>query len=603
MSSQAFTAMTPITVSATTQWLTDLIILILQVFAHFTAGFMDGTMIVVRLIFRFFNWIIWACVNTSVYEKSFLKWILANVDYQMDDMDKYQLERAIQIWKWIFFAAVAYASVQTLRRDLILCYINGRRMTKQIKSQVLRLCVVDNVTQVLDSNGVLLGQMNYAITPEKAIPSSDRLPAERMSSLVECRNDEGMRVGYGFRVGLFICTATHVYDSTTWIVNPYDNSRVFHVKDSQLIQTANDVTRLKFKTMQMSFFGVKSARVSEPTRGSMVHIPDVVIQCGKATSYKTAGTIEGEYKCPNYPMAFMHTASTYPGISGAPVMSRNKVVGVHLGAHGVKSLNVAAAIHTLFNDLNEESALSTQAKMFIEYEDGPTNRKSRKTLEKPSWKQPEIQGKAWADYDSDEEINLEGVAPVKSSSTSDVEEVVVEDFRSGPMEVGASERSVTTSSPPIVETSSMLTLDSVSMKGCSSLVAVTSEKESSTENPSITQCLSKLKKLSQKSQIIPSRPRKQIQPESLLRSSTVEVQSQNPGLAEKIPKRHRRKRSKHQPSQNGSKQSSTPSQTTSTVDLEEKLLNLTSEISSIKSLLSQLQVASSTPSAPPTKQC
>jgi hypothetical protein len=525
-------------------------------------------------------------MNSEFYTESRVKWFFAKVGYEMRGDDAEVLSQAFYIWWNILCVYLWWKVTFYFYRTYFKCWIASFRMARKVATSVVNLCVTDNVTQILDSNGNLLGQLDYAIKPEKAIPSSDRLPSDRMSALVELRNLDGMRVGYGFRVGMYICTATHVRDAASWIVNPYNDKRAFSIHDSQLIQTAHDVTRIKFTDGQLSRLGVRSVCVSEPKNGSLVYVPDVVNSAGKPLSYRTAGAIQGEYDSEALPMSFLHTASTYPGVSGAPVMSRNKVVGVHIGAHRAKELNVAAAIHTLFTGHSEESSLSTQERMFSHYDELETNRKSRKTREKPTWKQPEIQGKPWADYESDEELFFETT-----------------DFRSGPEEVGASERSVITSSPVIRKSSSMSMLDSTSTKECSSSAVVISEKESSTRSLSTLRCLDQLQKISQRSQTIPSLPRKQTPTVSSLPSSTAEVQSQNPGLAEKKQRKRRRKRTKPQLSQSGLKQNIIGSPTSTTPGLDERLSNLSCEVSSLKSLLNQLLVASSTSSAPQIKQC
>jgi hypothetical protein len=375
-----------------------------------------------------------------------------------------------------------------------------------------------------------------AYIEEKAMTGSLVIPCDRVSFLVRIRDSAGFHLGYGFREGDSIYTATHVVTSSFMICNAYDSKRSVPTSVFTIKRKA-DVSKLTPKTPgAFSLLGVKSCRLGNPRRNGQVKIPLVKDIIGEVKTMAASGvTID---KLDNHPFGFSHTCSTYPGLSGSPIMYGSQVVGIHIGALVEQDINLGVDIKKLVVKHVEET-VSNLDDYIYDQDTFYTNRKGKyrnvvKVHDPNSGEWEEISEYSDHDYAFEPEVESDKV------------------FRKSSTEVGATKTCVSTSCPVSLGNGKESTTDTKN-QSTSSGIAISDVNQLRKEDL-MTQSLMESLRSSLKQEITSILQSHQIGRELNTPSPTVVEQSQNTVQTEVSKKRKRtRKRKTKSPSLNGVK--------------------------------------------------
>lgn len=211
-------------------------------------------------------------------------------------------------------------------------------------------------------------------------------PAVSVSGLVRFIDQYNNTMGMGSRVKIsgktYLLTATHVVrnlDDSCRLVC-LDNDRSVPMDRSWKLSasspsTSFDIMLIEIPDYVWASLGVKALSVRPLVAASAVFVTGVSPAGEVLTSSGTAN-----------PLAHFgyasHTASTFPGFSGTPLISKNCVMGVHTGASRDRMDNLATAIDILID--SKESPVSgkkwrrEEAEEEYELDDDADNRLVRK---------------------------------------------------------------------------------------------------------------------------------------------------------------------------------------------------------------------------------
>jgi hypothetical protein len=462
----------------------------------------------------------------------------------------------------------------------------------------LRLMKVNGQTKVIDTTsskeiGVI---KEMAVTPHKATPCN------KIKFLVNFYSDTYQLVGRGWRSGQYVYSALHVVSNSTYVANPYNVKTFIKISRGELeVDVHNDSARIKFDEAMFAALAIKSATVCRAKTAARITIPYVVTDGLKPVTYTSSGQIEAGRSDEHHKYGLLHTANTFPGLSGSPILLGSRVVGMHVAADPKLKLNIGVDLYNVIIQHDDETISSVESDIYPR-EPRFSNRKFADSYDEPKFK-----GKAWADYSDSED---------EGSDTDYLNES--EDFQPSPTQARAGavkscqaslECTSTTTTASVINTSkpsnlkelrqrrALTVTKSLSDSGQSSLVGTPTA-----ETPHSSRLLTKSLSDSRKLETSP-----------ILQSSTIMDESSNPSVspvdrkphpaqAEKGAKKQMKRRRRRRRNRNSSKTPNTSSQT-STVNLGASLSNEQLEMLFRKFLENRLQGASSAPSEQPTSKC
>jgi hypothetical protein len=180
--------------------------------------------------------------------------------------------------------------------------------------------------------------------PESLLDGSTMKEISKLPPGIFALTVDGKVHGCGFRSGEFVYTALHVLDTlriqrelTGAPIQLMVNGKLYLMSDDwkYFDNTGCDVCIIRCPDSFYAGAGIASLKIRSPCRG------DVVKLYGFDSKQPTmsVGAITGDIDIPS--RTFVHTASTYPGWSGTPLIKTtdNSVVGIHTS--GGKTNNIA----------------------------------------------------------------------------------------------------------------------------------------------------------------------------------------------------------------------------------------------------------------------
>lgn len=206
-------------------------------------------------------------------------------------------------------------------------------------------------TVIKDSKGNMIGELvnlskfnkkvelNYPngvldVKNEMAVPDSALQTARPLSCTVRFYGIHGDVIGNGFRVGKFVVTPKHVaLKAQSWTgytaryYNPISEEKVHYLSEYDVCWFMPK--EAKFSIGSVSDAGTKNIARCKPSMYVTV----------KGYSDKHIGYVEshGQINDAVENGLCQYNCSTHPGMSGSPVFSGLKLVGMHIGANGNSS--------------------------------------------------------------------------------------------------------------------------------------------------------------------------------------------------------------------------------------------------------------------------
>jgi hypothetical protein len=459
----------------------------------------------------------------------------------------------------------------------------------------LELMEVNGVYKVIDTTS----SREIGIVKEMAVTPHMATPCNKIKFLVNFYSDTYQLVGRGWRSGQYVYTALHVVSNSTYVANPYNVKVYIDVSRGELeVDESNDSARIRFDDAMFAALQIKSATVCRAKTASRITIPYVVTDGLRPTTYTSSGQIEAARSDEHHRYGMLHTANTFPGLSGSPILFGSRVVGMHVAADPKAKLNIGVDLYNSIIRHDDETISSVENDLYPR-ESRFTNRKRADSYEEPKFK-----GKAWADCESDDEYDAfcwnesEDFPPSPTQARAGASKTCREvECTSTPMTASG----INTSKPSSLKELRQKKALTVTKSSSDSVLSSLTEQRTA-EMPNSSQLLTKSLSDSQKSEISHIPP-----------SSTTMVESSNPSVlpvgrkphpaqAEKGAKKRMNRRQRRRRNRNSLKTPTTSSQT-STEKLGASLSNEQLEMLFRKFLENRLQGASSAPLEPPTSKC
>jgi hypothetical protein len=270
---------------------------------------------------------------------------------------------ALLLFSWIcvYLATVAYYRWKYSEYDLptrepIVCRVLGFSSVGEdllARVDLGRGVVVDaSVPAGVWLTGLALASTSGTrFTPEACLRGSIRTnaPTPQCQVYIYIKDDGNLvPVGTGFRIDDLLVTAAHV-------LSPVTDREVYLKTETSAAFKLDPAFKLALRGVGMDFVAVslplaywaglqvKKGRMARPQTDERIR---VVGRTPSGGAQMSSGSIkEGLAK-----FQFLHSASTLPGDSGAPLMnSREEVVGIHLGSQADKNLNKALSVVPLMD--------------------------------------------------------------------------------------------------------------------------------------------------------------------------------------------------------------------------------------------------------------
>lgn len=242
-------------------------------------------------------------------------------------------------------------------------------------------------------------------------------------SMVCIKNPTGRVIGFGARVKMagedVLLTAYHSWcgDHTPAFLAKAGKEVDAHPISWECVSGSNhkmlDFVCVRVPKQVWAALGVKQCKIASASPQQVVTV------YGGSSSAKLQSGV-GVVNSSEWEIKLIHTAPTSYGWSGTPLYSRHGIVGMHLGFEEIGTANRAVNLSYLSRMLETTETLPPMLNFTrIDIEDVETRSYEFLTAEifnlgevkigkrEFAYVQPKFKSKAWADYDTDEEMDYE----------------------------------------------------------------------------------------------------------------------------------------------------------------------------------------------------